>query len=52
MEILERTGAREFTRAEAQRHRDACLAELEALDVVEPAAREKLRGIILGVITA
>jgi geranylgeranyl diphosphate synthase type I len=52
VEILERTGAREFTRAEAQRHRDACLAELDALDVVDPAAREKLRGIILGVISA
>jgi geranylgeranyl diphosphate synthase type I len=52
MDILERTGAREFTRDEAQRHRDTCLAELDALDVVEPAAREKLRGIIVGVISA
>ena len=50
--ILERSGAREFTRSEAQRHRDACLAELEALTAVDPAAREKLRGIILGVISA
>jgi geranylgeranyl pyrophosphate synthase len=50
--ILERSGAAEFTRAEAQRHRDACLAELDALTVVEPAAREKLKGIIVGVISA
>ena len=41
----------DFTRAEAQRYRDECLAELEALTVVEPEAREKLRGIIVGVIT-
>jgi geranylgeranyl diphosphate synthase type I len=50
--ILERSGAREFTRAEAQRHRDECLAELDALTVVEPAAREKLTGIIVSVISA
>ena len=50
--ILERTGAREFTRAEAQRHRDECLAELGGLDVLETAAREQLRGIILSVISA
>ena len=50
--ILERSGAAEFTRAEAQRHRDACLAELDALTVVESAAREKLKGIIIGVISA
>jgi geranylgeranyl diphosphate synthase type I len=50
--ILERAGAQDFTRAEAQRHRDACLAELDGLTVVEPAAREKLKGIIVGVISA
>jgi geranylgeranyl diphosphate synthase type I len=50
--ILERTGGRDYTRAEAQRHRDACLAELDALTVVEPAARERLRGIIVSVISA
>jgi geranylgeranyl diphosphate synthase type I len=52
VEILERAGGREFTRSEAQRHRDTCLAELDALTVVDPAAREKLRGIIVGVISA
>jgi geranylgeranyl diphosphate synthase type I len=50
--ILERSGARAFTRSEAQRHRDGCLAELEALTVVDAAARAKLTGIILGVISA
>jgi geranylgeranyl diphosphate synthase, type I len=50
--ILERTGAADFTRAEARRHRDECIAELDALTIVEPAAREKLKGIIVGVISA
>jgi geranylgeranyl diphosphate synthase type I len=50
--ILERSGAQDFTRAEAQRYRDECLAELHALTVVEPEAREKLRAIIVGVISA
>jgi geranylgeranyl diphosphate synthase, type I len=50
--ILERSGARDFTRAEAQRYRDECLAELDALTIVAPEAREKLKGIIVGVISA
>jgi geranylgeranyl diphosphate synthase type I len=50
--ILERSGAQDFTRAEAQRYRDECLAELDALTVVEPEAREKLNAIIVGVISA
>jgi geranylgeranyl diphosphate synthase type I len=50
--ILERSGAQDFTRAEAQRYRDECLAELDALTVVEPEAREKLNAIIVGVINA
>ena len=50
--ILERAGAAVFTRAEAQRHRDQCLAELEALAVIRPQAREKLTGIIQAVISA
>ncbi|MEI7742466.1 MAG: polyprenyl synthetase family protein [Chloroflexota bacterium] len=50
--ILERAGAADFTRAEARRHRDLCLAELDALTVVEPASREKLIGIINAVISA
>jgi len=50
--ILERAGADTFTRSEARRHRDAALAELDALAVVDPAAREKLAGIITSVISA
>jgi geranylgeranyl diphosphate synthase type I len=50
--ILERTGARDFTRGEALRHRDEALAELAAAGVVEPAARERLEQIIVSVISA
>ncbi len=50
--ILERAGADSYTRTEARRHRDAALAELDGLAVVEPAAREKLTGIITTVISA
>ncbi len=50
--ILERSGAREFTRSEAQRYRDQCLAELDALTIVDSAARERLQGIIVSVISA
>jgi geranylgeranyl diphosphate synthase type I len=50
--ILERSGARDFTRSEAQRHRDACLAELDGLRVVGDAARERLAAIIHSVISA
>ena len=50
--IMERAGADAFTRTEARRHRDSALAELDGLAVVEPAAREKLAGIITSVISA
>ena len=50
--ILERSGAQEFTRAEAQRHRDACLAELDGSTSWMPAARERLGAIIVSVISA
>jgi geranylgeranyl diphosphate synthase type I len=50
--ILERSGGQDFTRDEARRYRDAALAELDGLGVVEPAARERLTGIILSVISA
>ena len=52
VELLERAGAREYTRAEAHRHRDAALAELAGLSVVDPAARAKLTEIINSVISA
>ncbi|MFL5777416.1 MAG: polyprenyl synthetase family protein [Chloroflexota bacterium] len=50
--ILERVGARDFTRDEARRHRDEALAELDAAGVVDPAARARLEGIIVSVISA
>jgi geranylgeranyl diphosphate synthase, type I len=50
--ILERTGAREFTRDEARRYRDEALAELDAAGVVRPEARARLEEIIVSVISA
>ena len=50
--ILERNGAREYTRDEARRYRDEALAELDAARVVTPAARERLEQIIMSVISA
>ncbi len=50
--ILERSGAREYTRDEARRYRDEALAELDAARVVTPAARERLEQIIMAVISA
>jgi geranylgeranyl diphosphate synthase type I len=50
--ILERSGARDYTRDEARRYRDEALAELDAAGVVDGAARERLEGIILSVISA
>lgn len=50
--ILERSGAREFTRAEAQRHRDEALSQLDAAGVADAVARSRLREIVVGVISA
>jgi geranylgeranyl diphosphate synthase type I len=50
--ILERTGAREYTRDQARRYRDEALAELDAAGVVLPAARERLEQIMVSVISA
>jgi len=50
--ILERTGAREYTRGAAHRHRDEALAELDAAGVVSPEARARLEEIIVSVISA
>jgi len=50
--ILERTGAREYTRDQAHRYRDEALAELDAAGVVTPAARARLEQIIVSVISA
>jgi geranylgeranyl diphosphate synthase type I len=50
--ILERLGAREYTRDEARRYRDEALRELDAAGVVRPEARARLEEIIVGVISA
>jgi geranylgeranyl diphosphate synthase type I len=50
--ILERTGAHDFTRAEARRYRDEALAELDAAGVVDAEARARLEEIIVAVIAA
>jgi geranylgeranyl diphosphate synthase type I len=50
--ILERTGAREYTRDAARRHRDEALRELDSAGVVDPEARARLEEIILSVIAA
>jgi geranylgeranyl diphosphate synthase type I len=50
--ILERAGAREYTRDAARRHRDEALRELDAAGVVDPEARARLEEIIVSVIAA
>ena len=50
--ILERVGARDYTRGQARRFRDEALAELDAAGVVRPEARAELERIIVGVISA
>jgi geranylgeranyl diphosphate synthase type I len=50
--ILERSGARDYTRDQARRHRDEALAELDAAGVVDPEARARLEEIIVSVIAA
>jgi geranylgeranyl diphosphate synthase type I len=50
--ILERTGARDYTRDQARQYRDEALAELDAAGVVKPEARARLEEIIVSVIRA
>ena len=50
--ILERSGAREYTRDQARRYRDEALAQLDAAGVVKPEVRARLEEIIVGVISA
>jgi len=50
--ILERTGARDYTRDQARHYRDTALAELSAAGVIDGPARERLEGVIVSVISA
>ena len=50
--ILERTGARDYTRDHARRYRDEALAELDAARVVDADARARLEEVIVSVIAA
>jgi geranylgeranyl diphosphate synthase type I len=50
--ILERTGAREYTRDQARAYRDQAVQALDAAGVVHADAREHLREIIVSVISA
>jgi geranylgeranyl diphosphate synthase, type I len=50
--ILERTGARDYTRRQAHRYRDEALAQLEATGIVSGPARDQLRAIVLSAISA
>ena len=52
VDILERTGAKDYTRTQARLHRDRALAELDAAGVVLPEARARLEEIIVRVIAA
>ena len=52
VKLLERLGARDYTRDQAHRYRDEALAELGAAGVVQPAARARLEEIIVSVISA
>jgi len=52
VELIERLGGRDYTRDQARSYRDKALAELDAAGVVDAAALESLRDIIVGVIKA
>jgi geranylgeranyl diphosphate synthase, type I len=50
--ILERAGARDYTRDQAHHYRDEALAELDAAGVVDRVARDRLEQIMVSVISA
>ena len=50
--ILERAGAREYTRDQARLHRDCALAALDAAGTLEREPRERLEEIVRSVISA
>ena len=50
--ILERTGARDYTRQQARRYRDEALAALEGVEALGAEARAQLQEIIVSAISA
>jgi geranylgeranyl diphosphate synthase type I len=50
--IMERSGAREYTRYEARKQRDEALRRLEAAGIVQGEALERLRLIVVSAISA
>ena len=50
--IIERCGAREYTRERARAERDEALAQLESAGVVDAEALERLRLIVVSAISA
>jgi geranylgeranyl diphosphate synthase type I len=50
--ILERAGARDYTREMARRYRDEALAEIRGVEAIDEAARAQLEDIIVRVISA
>ena len=50
--ILERSGAREYTRNEAHRQRDEAISRLEAAGIIQGEALERLRLIVVSAISA
>ncbi len=50
--VLERVGAREYTREQAREYRDRALAELDSVGTVDRESMERLAGVVRGVISA
>ncbi len=50
--IIERTGARSFTRQRARAYRDEAMSQLEQAGVVDTEALERLRAIVVSAISA
>jgi geranylgeranyl diphosphate synthase, type I len=50
--ILERSGAREFTRARARAYRDEALTQLESAGIIDGEAMERLHLIVVSAISA
>jgi geranylgeranyl diphosphate synthase type I len=51
-EILERSGARAYTRTRARAYRDEALAQLESAGIIDGEAMERLRLIVVSAISA